>query len=305
MWTGHHTSINISTNFMSATVPPPTEVHLFMLYEDYVMLYWSYEVQYKPTGDSTPHLRTPLAWCHATARAVGNAQGIGQHAIAQAHPAGVPSPKTSLPPELGADPNDNHLKATNYKNIRTKSSVVTQPHAIVGVTSLMCGVEKLSVLRCMQQHEWDFQGHEGLASEGGVVMSVPVLSSCPQMSLFNLCMRHFLEMGLQITVSWGTQACPSGDFGSSTQRLGTIISMDNIKPNRASVHTCARALIPEHFIVMMKGEAAVVPVPKARPGPFDSKAAEARNQHPLYKPFRPHNCRAYSSRIALFSEILV
>ncbi|KAH8984356.1 hypothetical protein EDB86DRAFT_149705 [Lactarius hatsudake] len=49
--TGHRTSINISTNFMSATAPPPNEVHLFMSYEDYVTSYWSYEAQYKPTGD--------------------------------------------------------------------------------------------------------------------------------------------------------------------------------------------------------------------------------------------------------------
>ncbi|KAH9050383.1 hypothetical protein EDB83DRAFT_1373200 [Lactarius deliciosus] len=62
--TGHRTSINISTNFMSAIVPPPNEVHLFMSYEDYVTSYWSYEAQYKPTGDRRA-LVAPQAFINA------------------------------------------------------------------------------------------------------------------------------------------------------------------------------------------------------------------------------------------------
>lgn len=49
--TGHRTSINISTNFISTTIPPPTEVHFFFSYEDYVTSYWSYDGQYEPMGD--------------------------------------------------------------------------------------------------------------------------------------------------------------------------------------------------------------------------------------------------------------
>ncbi|KAI9454770.1 hypothetical protein BJY52DRAFT_706485 [Lactarius psammicola] len=63
--TGHRTSINISTSFMSTTNPPPTEVHFFFSYEDYVTSYWSYDAQYKPMGDRRA-LVAPQAFINAS-----------------------------------------------------------------------------------------------------------------------------------------------------------------------------------------------------------------------------------------------
>jgi len=65
--TGHRTSINISTNFMSATIPPPSEVHLLFSYEDYVTSYWSYDARYDPQATRDRRaLVTPQAFINAT-----------------------------------------------------------------------------------------------------------------------------------------------------------------------------------------------------------------------------------------------
>jgi hypothetical protein len=63
--TGHRTSINISTNFISTAIPPPTEVHFFFSYEDYVTSYWSYDAVYKPT-DARRALVAPQAFINAS-----------------------------------------------------------------------------------------------------------------------------------------------------------------------------------------------------------------------------------------------
>jgi len=64
--TGHRTSVNVSTNFTSTTIPRPTEVHFFFSYEDYVTSYWSCDAQYESMRDRRSLVAAPQASLNAS-----------------------------------------------------------------------------------------------------------------------------------------------------------------------------------------------------------------------------------------------